>query len=451
MRARSHHSMLGLTWSPTNAGLTILLTLPFLMYIFFLTSAAQPAQGQTYRVLYNFTDSGPAAGLTMDRAGNLYGTTPYGGSAGVGSVFELERTSPGWRFRTLHEFAGLPDGAAPFARVIFGPDGALYGTTVEGGIFAPVYCNGGCGIVFRLTQPARTCTSDSCPWKEAVLYSFTDLPDGTHPYSELVFDPAGNIYGTTSDGGGGPEDGIFGTVFQLSPANGSWTKNIIWRFNFFQPDGISPIAGVILDRDGKLYGTAAGGGLRCGRNNNYSCGTVYQLTPTSDGWTLDLLYSFHNGLDGGVPVASLVRDELGNLYGTTQGADTGSHGVYGRDGSVFMLSPANDGWTFNVLHTFGAPLRRQFGGHGPRATLTRDSQGNLYGTTAASGANGFGNVFKLTPLGGGWLYTSVYDFTGGEDGGGTSSNVVIDATGRLYGTTGGGGLYGQGVVWQITP
>ena len=158
----------------------------------------------------------------------------------------------------------------------------------------------------------------------------------------------------------------------------------------------------------------------------------------------NILYTFQNASDGAVPVGGLIFDESGNLYGTA------SIGGSGKGGTVYQLTPSNGKWTLTVLYSFT-------GSGGPYAGLTMDVGGNLYGTTSEDGAYGYGNVFKLSPTNGGWTYTSLYDFAGGNDGKNPYSNVVLDGKGNLYGTTTSGGTGsgcaagGCGVVWEITP
>ena len=447
----SHNSIFGITW---NSVLALMIALLVLIGVaLFLVFTAQPAQGQTYRVIYNFTggeDGGnPEAGLTIDESGNLYGTIVAGGPAGA--VFELERTNSGWRERTLYQFRDQPDGASPAGRVIFGPDGSLYGVTEEGGISVPLYCNGGCGTVFRLTRPATACTRGSCPWTETVLYRFAGSPDGALPVAEVAFDQAGNMYGTTSNGGSGNNGYGNGTVYELSPSGGGWTESVLWTFSGGS-DGYMPFAGVILDQNGNLYGTSYGGGdHRCFAGGGYGCGVVFELTPAYGGWAENVLYSFRGGSDGGYPAGGLISDQSGNLFGTTEGL--GLYGGWrlgpGTGGSAFKLSLSNDGWSFSALHSF--TMLPQLCWLGPAAGLAMDSAGRLYGTTACNGAYGLGNVFELIPSDGGWTYSSLHDFLGGNDAQHSYGNVVFDANGNMYGTTLLGGSYDYGTVWEITP
>jgi uncharacterized repeat protein (TIGR03803 family) len=231
--------------------------------------AVPAAQTQTFAVLHTFTggqDGGnPWAGLTMDGAGNLYGTARYGGSNGDGAVYQLKRAGSGWVFNSLYSFAGEPDGALPQDRVTFGPDGALYGPTAAGGTGGG--CSGGCGTVFKLRPSPTACKSALCPWTETVLYRFTGHPDGGGPSGEVSFDQAGNIYGTTGNGGFYDQ----GTVYELTSSGSGWTDSIL--HSFFS-GGATPWGGVILDKAGNLYGVTAASGP-----------VVYQLTYSqASGW-----------------------------------------------------------------------------------------------------------------------------------------------------------------------
>jgi uncharacterized repeat protein (TIGR03803 family) len=166
-----------MSWSPANAALAIMLTLLFLMFLLlFMTLTAQPAEGQTFQVIHNFTGgqdgANPYAGVTLDRAGNLYGTAYYGGGTDDGTVYKLTHQGSGWTFSPLYSFAGGSDGINPDARVIFGPNGTLYGTTERGGNGGCAFGNT-CGTVFNLRPPATVCKAVLCPWTETVLYRFT--------------------------------------------------------------------------------------------------------------------------------------------------------------------------------------------------------------------------------------------------------------------------------------
>lgn len=381
-------------------------------------------QAQTFTVIHTFSGGGdgyqPYSGVTVDKAGNLYGTTTQNYR---GTVFQMKHRNGAWIFNTLYQFGNgewMPQG-----RLVFGPGGALYGTTYTGG---NGFCTEfGCGTVYSLRPPQTFCRGVSCPWT-ASFYSFTG-PDGFAPgIVALAFDGAGNIYGTTTEGGN-----YSGNVFQLTRSNGGWTATSIHDFN--GSDGYEPYSGVTLDAQGNVYGTA----WMLGPNNK---GTVYRLTHSGSGWTEDTLYSFPNNSDGSNPVGGLVFDQAGNLFGTTQSGGTGG------GGTVFELSPSGGGWNFTVLYSFS-------GQNGPLDTLAMDAGGNLYGTTYGDGTYGYGSVFKLTRNNGSWSYTDLHDFTSGADGANPVGGVSLDTSGNLYGTTsdGAGGpcSLGCGTVWEITP
>ena len=396
---------------------------------------SQSAQAQTLNVLYNFTGgldgAHPYAGVTMDAAGNLYGTANAGGDLtcnsphGCGTVYALKHKGSGFVFNPLYNFGVGPDGGIPTAPVVFGPDGALYSTTSYGG-------TNGRGTVFKLRPSPTACKTAICPWSENLVYSFQGGAngDGSNPIG-LLFDQAGNSYGTTS--GGGVYGG--GTVYQLTPSGNGWTESVLHSFGG-AGDGNLPYRSVmIFDNAGNLYGTTALGG-----SNSY--GTVFQLTPSGSGWTEKVIYSFTDGNDGGYPYAGLILDQSGNFYGATTDGGTGG------GGTVFELSPSGGGWTYSVLYSITGPSGDQCG---PAWTLLMDSGGSLYDTTQCDGANNLGSVFKLTNAGGSWTYTLLHDFTGGDDGGYPASSVTLDKSGNLYGTTNYGGTKGQGVIWEITP
>jgi uncharacterized repeat protein (TIGR03803 family) len=392
-----------------------------------LALTVHAAQAQTFKVIYNFTGGQdgayPTAGLTMDKAGSLYGTTSAGGymgggcasRGGCGTVFKLKYSGSAWLLSPLYNFGGPPDGFDPQARVVFGPEGSLYGTTFMGG-------SQGGGTVFNLRPPAAACRNALCPWTETVLYRFTGGIETGPLYGDLIFDLAGNIYGTTWRGGSGE-----GSVFMLTPSNGGWTEADLYDFNG-PPGGIYPYSGVILDQAGNLYGTTSEGGLYgLGKCGDY-CGEVFKLTHSESGWIENHLYDFRNGSDGAYPESGVIFDQAGNLYGATV------EGGSGHSGTIYELSPSNGGWMLTILYSLV----------GSSATLSMDSAGSLYGTTG-------GSVFKLTLSNGGWTYTDLHDFKGGSDGGNADGSILVDANGNLYGTATSGGAYSYGVVWEITP
>ena len=277
----------------------------------------EPDRAGTYNILHLFTwAKGPIGNLIFDTAGNLYGTTGGGGSAkcdhGCGTVWTLARNPKGtWTVSILHAFDGA-DGALPYAGVIFDAAGNLYGTTLYGGAFSTRTCPDGCGVVFKLApNPDGT-------WTESVLHSFTGGADGEEPSAGVIFDTAGNLYGTT--GGGGAHS--YGVVFKLAPSSdGTWTESVLYSFTG-GADGGQPQAGVIFDAAGNLYGTT----FYDGAYGYY--GVVFKLTPSPDGtWTESVLHSFTGGADGCFPLAGLIFDAAGNLYGTTYQGGADGYGV----------------------------------------------------------------------------------------------------------------------------
>ncbi len=404
----------------------------FVIALLMIVLATQ-LHAQTYTVLHNFTDGAdggsPYAALVLDAAGNLYGTAAEGAiqsghcyPQGCGTVFKLKRTRSGWIFTPLYQFQGKADSGSSYGGLIFGRDGTLYGTASGVG-------TGSCGTAFNLKPPPAACTSALCSWNMTVIHSFQST-DGCDPFSSLIFDEAGNLYGTTGRG----------AVYELSPSNGAWTVTILHFFSY--GDGAFPGYGpLIFDKAGNLYGTtSAGGDLNC--EPGLGCGVVYQLTPSGSYWTDTTLYEFQDGSDGAFPYGGVIFDAAGNLYSTT------TEGGSGNGGTVFELTPFNGYWNFNLLYS---PTGGNQNVGGAWGTLVMDAAGNLYGTTANGGIYGEGAVFKLTPSNGGWTYTSLHDFVCSTDGCAPYDSVVFDAKGNLYGTAAGGGAYYHGVVWEITP
>jgi uncharacterized repeat protein (TIGR03803 family) len=335
----------------------------------------------------------PLAGLIFDSSGALYSTTQGGGAFGLGTVFKLAppaKKGGAWSESVLYSFMGGSDGEYPgIAGVIFDKSGALYGTTERGGAsgaLCPDFPDLGCGTVFQLTPPA----SSGGVWTKSVLHSFTG-GDGAVPVSGVIFDKSGALYGTTFSGGAGDN----GTVFKLTPpasSGGIWSENVLYSFKG-DSDGSTPFYGELVFHTGALYGTTIYGGgsaTNCGRPGE-GCGTVFKLAPpTSSGgaWSESVLYSFMGGSDGALPVASLLFDKSGALYGVT-----GNGGAFGF-GTVFKLAPptsSGGAWSERVLHSFTGGSDGAF----PLAGLIFDQAGALYGTTTEGGAVGFGTVFKM--------------------------------------------------------
>ena len=387
------------------------------------------AHAQTLTVLHTFINAQPHAGVTMDAAGNFYGTTLYGGN-GSGLVYKLAHRGSGWVLNPLYSFQGGSDGAEPMGGVTLGRDGNLYGTTFVGG-------QHDAGAVYKLSPPPTVCKTVLCPWTETVLYQFTGGADGGEPVAGVIFDSAGNLYGTTGVGG----TNNYGVVFKLTPSGSGWTESVVYRFAG-PPDGSDPNSALTFDDNGNLYGeTDRGGGADC------ECGTVYQLTPSGSGWTEQPIYRFQGSTDGGAPSGGIVLDSEGNLYG---GA---SFGGAGDGGTIFELMPSNGNWTFSVLYS---PTIQGGSGFQPVGRLARSSSGILYGTffyggiQFSCGGEGCGSVFQLAPSLGGWVYTSLYEFTGGDDGGEPTGGLILDSAGNLYGTTS-GEVLGYGSAFKLTP
>jgi uncharacterized repeat protein (TIGR03803 family) len=364
----------------------------------------------------------PAAGLTFDSQGNLYGTTASGGAYGQGTVFELSPAA-GWAETVLFSFDGNgTGGVGPYNGVIVDAKGNLYGAAVAGG------ANGG-GTIFELSPEA------SGSWTVKELYSFPGsaagaTAEGETPNAGLIFDTKGNLYGTTFSGGanGG------GLVFKLTPAaEGSWTETVLHSFapdnNEDYTDGTLPSGSLTLDAQGNLYGTTYTGGMDLG-------GIVFELSPGAGGiWTEQVLYTFNTNydfMDGFLPSGGVVMDVAGNLYGTTS---AGGEGGDGFNGTVFKLTPAGNGtWTEKLLHQFAIT---EADGAVPEGGMIFDAEGNLYGTTSGGGGSGQGTVFKMA-----YTATTVAtpEFSPGA-GNYTSTQMVIisDATpgATIYYTTNG--------------
>jgi uncharacterized repeat protein (TIGR03803 family) len=430
-------------WGAVSAALLIVIAI--------LMLAVAAGAASKYKTIYKFKGNKrgghPVAGVIFDQEGNLYGTTQAGGAYGDGVVFELTPNPDGsWKEEALYSFCALTkcsDGAYPRAGVIFDTAGNLYGTASEGGTNDCEF--GTCGVVFKLTP------NPDGSWTESVLHSFSDNGEGFFPDAGLVFDTAGNLYGTIGYANR-LESGI---VFELTPnLDGSWQEETLYRFGSGgKNDGSFPVAGLIFDTAGNLYGTTLKGGdfpTRCG-GGGAGCGVVFKLTPNADGsWTESVLYGFtgSRNKDGGHPVAGLIFDTAGNLYGTTS-SDGGAH----KQGVVFKLMPNPDGsWTETVLHHFSGGKD----GGVPDAGLIFDQAGNLYGTASVGGilsycgGSGCGVVFKLTPNpDGSWKEEVLHRFNG-RQAANPHAGLIFDAAGNLYGTTA-GYLTAFGSVFEITP
>ena len=268
----------------------------------------------TQSVIHTFTGSdgsGPGSPVTIDKHGNVYGTTPTGGTLGVGVVYELRPEESGWNFRVIHTFTGGTDGAGGSAgKLLIDANGRLYGVCTVGGVT-------GLGTVYELSR------SDD-HWRFTTLYAFKDQPDGALPYGGLIFGQRGDLYGTTYYAGAND----FGTVYKLSHKRGTWTESVLYSFKGGR-DGASPISSLVSDAAGNLYGTTSDGGAA-----SCVCGVIFKLTQSADGsWTESVAYRFPGVPRPGFAYNGMVPDAAGNFYGATV------HGGRGNDGAIYQFTP----------------------------------------------------------------------------------------------------------------
>ncbi len=396
------------------------------MVMMVATALARPESGAPaagYAVVHAFDGaygSFPISWLAVDEAGNLYGVTPYGGNMqacreygnplGCGVVFEINAAG---EEKVVHEFTGPAvggaDGAYPEGPVTLDGAGNIYGTTENGGSY-------GYGTVYKVDAAGN----------ETILHSFGARGDGAYATGGLVLDSAGNLYGTT-DGGGRYG---YGAAFELTAAG---QEAQLYSFIDFPSDGAGPVGTLTRDSAGNFYGATYQGGTG-------EVGTVYELDAN---FHEKVLYNFTGKADGGYPVAGVVRNENGDLYGAAQTGGGGACVVLGC-GTVYRLSASGK---FTVLHTFqGMP-----DGSAPEGALTVDGRGTLYSTTLAGGANGDGTIYSVSTSG---TEAVVYSFKNTGDGLLPGAGLVRDAKGNLYGTTGqshGLGSCDCGVVFKLTP
>lgn len=459
---------------------------------------APPPSGQTawtYSSLYSFPATpvdylSGGASLIISPSGTLYGTISSETTHSAGRAFMLSPPASGqtgWTETDLHEFGVGKDGVNPSGKLIIDSKGALYGMTQKGGhngiadgtIFKltppakgstlwaenllysfqgndGIQPNGtliadadgnlygtaaqggayGFGVVFKMTPPA-TATK---PWTTTTIYSFTGEEDGSRPLAGVIADKSGALYGTTYAGG---QNG-YGTVFQLTPPGSgetAWTETVLHSFQYNESDGTGPAGALLADANGNFYGTTMNGGIYAYPPPTPGFGTVFKLNPPSIGqttWTETVIYNFQGNADGSAPSGALIADAGGSLYGTT-------------GGSVFMLTPPATGQTswaettlYSVATTANYPV-------GPSGSLIKDANGALYGVTQGSGAFYLGKVFKLTPPSFGqeyWVESDIYDFS--TDGADPVGSLVADSSGALYGTTSSGGYFSDGMVFKLT-
>jgi uncharacterized repeat protein (TIGR03803 family) len=378
------------------------------------TPGGTSAQTLTTLVGFNGTDGqNPYGGLIADVNGNLFGVTGSGGAFGYGTVFEIVKTSGGYASTptTLVSFNGA-DGNEPLAGLMADANGNLFGTTFSGGA-------SGDGVVFEIAK-----TSGGYASTPTTLVSF-DYADGQAPFAGLIADANGNLFGTTYRGGASGD----GTVFEVAKTSGGYASTPTILVSFNGVDGSSPYAGLLADTDGNLFGTTQNGGVA-------GDGTVFEIVKTSGGYasTPTILVSF-NGVDGSQPLAALIADANGNLFGTTY------RGGASGDGTVFEIIRTSSGYasTSTTLVSFNFA-----DGVGPAASLIADANGNLFGTTDT------GAVFEIARTSAGYASTptTLVSFYGAN--GASPAGLMADASGNLFGTTSGGGASGDGTVFEIT-
>lgn len=401
-----------------------------------------PTQAQTFSVIYSFSGNDgahPVAGVIVDKAGNVYGTTRDGGM-GSGTVFKLApQTGGGWTETVLYSFGEAKnDGLNPTGAVIFDKLGNLYGTTENGGAY-------GLGTVFRLAPSGGT-------WKETILHSFGEGVDGANPLNGLTYDGNRTVYGTTYYGGTNQSCTYLGvktscgTAFEMSEStNGKLSYAVIHNFGASAEDGFYPWSTLTLDSKGNLYGQCVSGG-------EYLKGLLYELSPGTGGvWNEKYLHPWGNKDDGTYIYGGMAFDSSGNMYGVSTGG-----GAHGGLGSVFEFTVSGNGWLEHNLHGFGTGFDGQF----PEGDLLVDAAGNLYGVTHNGGPYGYGMIYEVSPVNGSWIESVLHSFTGAADGGNSSATLVEDSSGKIYGTAtyggnsqacGGVALSGCGVVFTITP
>jgi uncharacterized repeat protein (TIGR03803 family) len=395
-------------------------TIPALLLLLLTLFAVQPAAAQTFIELYPFNSTGnlsdggwPEAAVVRDAAGNLYGTTFYGGGGtgcsiiynGCGVVFKLD---PSGTETVLHSFSGAQDGYNPTASLILDAAGDLYGTTPLGGVH-------GFGVVFKLDSAGN----------ETVLHTFEGISgnDGSNPNAGLVQDTSGHFYGTTQYGGRGDYGRGNGTVFEVTA---SGQETLLYRFKGGL-DGASPFGSVVVDPSGNVYGTTWVGGL-------YGYGTVFRVDRSGNE---KVLHSFAAGSDGANPLGGLALDAAGNLFGTTSAG--GTHGF----GTIFTVEVAGNG---RILYSFTGGNDGAY----PYSNLILDASGNLDGTASQGGALGGGTVFEFSQ---GTLIT-LHSFSAAPngtnpDGQNPMGGLAADSAGNLYGTAVQAGTDGWGSVFEI--
>lgn len=402
--------------------------MPVLLMVMLVAIVAGRAwAGSGPQIIYSFAGGSDGeyldTDLIIDSMGNLYGTSVLGGDLGSGTVWELSPSANGWTHSVLYSFMGGTDGGEPYKGATLDAQGNLYGTAVTGGGGS---CEGGCGVLWRLTRSAAG-------WTQSVIHTFTGGEDGSGPGSGLTLGENGTLFGMTPTGGANGQ----GVIFQLRPAaNGTWKFTVLHAFTGGS-DGGGASAGRLLRYKGSLYGVTTTGGAN-------GQGVVFQLTRTAGIWQFKTLYAFQGQPDAGFPYGGLALDSNGNLYGTTY--YDGANNL----GSVYELTPQPDGtWKEAVLYSFQGGRD----GSGSIGNLVFTSTGAIYGTTSAGGAScDCGTIFKLTAgLDGSRKEIVVYRFHGAPDGAFAYNGMVGDGAGNFFGTTVHGGAQDDGVIYKLTP
>jgi uncharacterized repeat protein (TIGR03803 family) len=362
----------------------------------------------------------PYAGLIADSAGNLYGTTNSGGLYGGGVVFKLEKMPDGsWTESVIHDFVRADDEYVGYNNLAFDAAGNLYGAISYGGAH-------GWGVVYQLAPNLDG------SWTENVIYEFRGKKDGGTPETTPYFDAAGNLYGTSSQRGAAD----CGTVFRLIPGgNNAWSYEVIHQFK--KQPACSPVGGPLIpDSAGNLYGTTRRDG-----------GTVYKLTPgPNNDWTISIIHEFHfpGGAKGAFPsVGGLTFDAAGILYGAVE--NNGGH----EHGALFSLTPGGggDNWIYKVLYRF----RGKKDGGDPDNNPVFDTAGNFYSGSGELGPYFGGAFYRMASGPTGWTFDVLHDFGAPGDGSNPVGVIVKDGVGNLYGVTTRGGDFGVGAVYEVTP
>ena len=409
------------------------LVLPLMSVVAWSTASAQ-----TLTTLANFdnTDgSYPLSGLIADPNGNLFGTTTFGGASNAGTVFEIVKTASGYATtpKTVVSF-DINNGAEPTTTLIADGIGNLFGTTYGNIEVAPLGSSDlSWGTVFEIAK-----TASGYAAAPTTLFTFDGGIDGGEPATGLMADANGNIFGTTS--WGGPYL-YFGTVFEITKTTTGYASTPTTLFSFDATDGYFPGASLISDSNGNLVGTTVSGGT-------YSYfGTVFEIAKTTSGYasTPTTLVSF-NGSNGGSPYGNLIADANGNLFGTT------AFGGASNGGTVFEITKTASGYasTPTILVSFNRSK-----GFQPMAGLIADAKGNLFGTTLYGGASpgplGDGTVFEIVKTASGYASTptTLVSFNG-NNGSLPYASLIADGNGNLFGTTSGGGTSSFGTVFEVT-